>query len=40
MGFSRGNQQMFYALAKNLDYLADKIDKFIAIAPCVVYGIT
>ena len=35
MGYGRGNQQMFYALAYNEEYLAPKIDSFIALAPCV-----
>jgi lysosomal acid lipase/cholesteryl ester hydrolase len=40
MGFSRGNQQMFYALAHNEDYLAPKIDKFIALSPCAYQGVS
>ena len=40
MGFSRGNQQMFYALAKNEGYLAPKIEKFIALSPCAFQGIS
>ena len=40
MGFSRGNQQMFYALAHNEDYLAPKIDKFISLSPCAFQGVS
>lgn len=39
-GFSRGNQQLLYSLATNGDYIAPKIDKFIALAPCPFRGVS
>lgn len=31
---------MFYALAHNEEYLARKIDKFIALSPCAYQGVS
>ena len=33
MGHSQGTSQMFYALATNQDYLAKKVNLFVALAP-------
>jgi len=35
LGFSQGTTQMFYALAKYEDELADLMLKFVALAPCI-----
>ena len=35
LGHSQGTTQMFYGLAKNEDYFKDRINLFIALAPCV-----
>jgi hypothetical protein len=35
IGYSRGTAQVFLALALDQDYYADKIDKVIALAPCM-----
>ena len=38
MGYSQGTVQMFYALAKFEEaYLADSLEKFVALAPCTFY---
>lgn len=34
VGHSQGTTQMFYALATNEDYLKDRINLFVALAPC------
>lgn len=36
VGYSQGTAQMFYALAKNQDFYADKINRFVAIGPCPI----
>ena len=43
LGYSQGSSQAFYALAKNQDYYAKRIYRFVATAPCIysdtfVYG--
>ena len=35
-GYSQGSAQNFYALAKNQDYYADVVHRFIAVAPCIM----
>ena len=35
IGYSQGSAQMYYGLAKMQDYFADKINRFIAISPCI-----
>ena len=37
MGYSAGGAQIFYALAKNQDRYADKVHRFVGLAPCHVY---
>ena len=37
MGYSQGGAQIFYALAKDQDRYADKVHRFIGLAPCHVY---
>ena len=35
MGYSQGSSLMYYALAKDQDYYADKVHRFIALASCI-----
>ena len=35
VGFSQGASQTFYALAKHQDFYADKLHRFVALAPCL-----
>ena len=37
IGYSMGSAQMFYSLAKLQDFHADRINRFIAIGPCVFF---
>lgn len=34
MGYSQGGAQMFYALAKNQDFYADKVHRFVSLSGC------
>lgn len=36
MGYSQGGAQMFYALAKNQDFYADKVHRFVSLSGCPV----
>ena len=33
IGYSQGGAQIFYALAKNQDWYADKVHRFVALSP-------
>ena len=35
MGYSQGNAQAFYALAKHQDYWVDRMERLVALGPCV-----
>ena len=37
MGYSQGGAQIFYALAKNQDWYASRIHRFVGLAPCHYY---
>ena len=39
MGYSQGSAQMFYGLATNQDFFAERAERFVAIAPCIVAAV-
>lgn len=36
IGHSQGTAMMWYALSKNQDYFAEKVNRFVAIAACII----
>ena len=39
-GFSQGTASMYYALATNQDFFVDKLNRFVALASCLLMDIT
>ena len=35
VGYSQGTAQIFYGMAKNQDYFAERVSRFVALAPCI-----
>ena len=35
VGYSQGTAQIFYGLATNQDYFAERVNRFVALAPCI-----
>ena len=39
IGYSQGTAQMYYALATNQDFFAEKLNRFVALASCIFIDI-
>lgn len=35
MGYSQGTSSIFYGLAKNQDFFAERVNRYVALAPCI-----